>query len=452
MGGIGKNIISLALLVTLWQAAPARCEPPGEIPLTLEQAISRGLEVNVNVLVAESKVAEAAGAKERQLSAYLPHARIETPFTYQSVNIRAQGIDFPNVPAVVGPFTTWDFRAYADQSILDLQAYHRIKASDRDHQASRADYQDVRCQVIRLVAGQYLDVQSLLAQEEAARTRVFTSETLEKLARDQHDHGLATGVDVLRAQVQLANDRQALLVADNAVKLALMTLARTLGLPPATPLQISEPLQFRSLDTPVIEDAVTAALMQRGDYRSLSLQRASLDEQIKAARARYYPKLVLTGNYGGSGLHLSELQPTGAIKIDLLFTIFDLDREGERKELDSRLTRIDAQLADQRLGIEQEVRGALLNLESAAQQVQVARAGLELAERELKMSEDRFRHGVTDNIEVVNAQDARARAQQNRILALTSHADAKIALARALGDTELTYRSFLGIHEKTAGR
>ena len=445
MGGVRYSLICTAVSVFLCNAAPSHAEPPTPVEISLKDAIRRGLDANLDVLVSGGKVAEAQGAHERQLARYLPHARFDTPFAYQSVNIKAQGIDFPGVPSVVGPFTTWDFRAYADQSIVDLEAYHSIKAAKSDKQASIEDYRDVRCQVIRLVAGQYLEVQSLLAQTEAVQSRVATSDTLEILARDRHDQGVATGVDVLRAQVQLANDRQSLLLTRNAVKLSAMALARTIGLPPGTPLQIAEPLGFKKLRPPEIEEAVTEALMRRGDYRSLALQRASLEEQIKASRARYYPRLVLSGNYGESGQHLGELEPTGAIRIDLLFTIFDLDRSGERRQLDSRLSEVQARLADQRRGIEQEVRGALLNLDSAADQVQVAEDGLGLAQRELEMASDRFRNGMADNIEVVNAQDALARAQQNRIMALTSYADSKIALARALGDTELTYRRFLGI-------
>ena len=426
-------------------AVSAFCEQGAPYRLTLGEAIRKGVEANVSVLVAGTRVMEADGSRERRRSAYLPHVRIETPFAYQTVNIKAQGIDFPGAPSVVGPFTTWDFRAYADQTLLDLQSYHSLKASEKDQLARRDDYRDVRSLVIRQVADFYLNTEAAIAQVDAARSRVNNSETLEKLARDQHDAGVATGLDVLRAQVQLANDRQVLLVAQNAVKLSSMTLARSIGLSPGTPLELAETLEFKKLETPQIEAAVTAALEDRADYRSLHAQRESLEEQFKASRSRYLPKLTLSGNYGGSGQHQGEIEPSGAIKVNLVLSLFDLDREGERHEIDSRLQRIDQQIADQRFGVEQDVREALLNLTSAAEQAVVAQAGLELAVRELELASDRFKHGVANNVEVVNAQDSLARAQQNRIIALTSHVDAKIALARALGDTEKTYKVFLGI-------
>lgn len=435
------SIVSLLTMAVL----PASGEPLPPYRLTLEEAIQKGLQANVSVQVAGTRITEAEGARERRLSAYLPHARIETPFAYQTVNIKAQGISFPNVPSVVGPFTTYDFRAYADQTLLDFQSYHSLKASEKDQAATRNDYQDVRNLIIRQIAGLYLDAESAAAQVDAARSRVDKAETLEKLARDQHEAGLATGLDVLRAQVQLANDRQGLVVAENVLKQALMALARNIGLSPGTALELADSLKFKAMAAPQTGQALDAALESRSDYRSLISQRESLEEQRKASWSRYLPRLTLSGHYGGNGQRLSEIEPTGMIRANLIFTIFDLDREGERKEIESRLKRIEQRITDMRLGIEQDIMESTLNLEAAADEVSVARAGLELAERELQLAGDRFSHGVANNIEVVAAQDALARAQQNSIAALTRHADAKIALARALGDTESIYRSFLGI-------
>jgi outer membrane protein TolC len=414
----------------------------------MDDAINRGLRANVNVVNAETRVSEAAGTRERRLSAYLPHLHIETPFSYQTRNLKAQGINFPGIPTVVGPFTSYDFRLYGDQTLFDLQSYHSITASEKDAQARRNDYEDIRSQVIRQVAVYYIAAQYAAARVETADSQTRKSESLEKLARDQRDAGLADGLDVLRAQVQLANDRQNLLVAANAAKQSLLVLARTVGLDPGTPLTLADRLAFKSLEPPQIEEAVKNALELRPDYRSLYAQRESLEEQLKSNRSRYLPKIAASGNYGGSGQNLGDIESTGAIMVNLVVTLFDADRKGERLELENRLKRIDQQIADQRRGIEEDIREALLNLESSAQQVTVAESGQELAERELKYAEDRFGNGVANNVEVIIAQDSLARARDNRLNALALHAEAKIALARALGDTEKVYRQFLGIHQQ----
>ena len=171
----------------------------------------------------------------------------------------------------------------------------------------------------------------------------------------------------------------------------------------------------------------------------------ALVEQRKASRARYLPQLSLGGNYGAIGRTLAGLRGTGAIEARLSVTLFDRDREGERQQIDSRIQRIDDQMADLRLGIEQEIRDAELTLESAAEEVQVAQSAEGLAQRELKLARDRFQAGVTNNIEVITAQDSLSRALENTIVALTRHADAKIALALALGATEQNYQRYLGL-------
>jgi len=435
-----KSLAVLSLILLPAQLVCADSPPP--CPLTMDEAITRGLQANINVLVSGTRVDEAAGTRQRRLSAYLPHLRIETPVAYQTRNLRAQGISFPGVPSIVGPFTTYDFRLYGDQTIFDLQSYHNIKASEKDQLSRRNDYEEARSQVVRQIAVTYITAAYAAAKVETAESRVRTSEALEKLAADQRRVGVADGLDLLRAQVQLANDRQNLLVARNSLQQTLLVLARGIGIDLATPLTISDKLTFRKLEPPRIGEAVRDALESRPDYRSLLSQRDSLEEQLKASRSRYLPKVTLSGNYGGSGLELSSIEPSGVIQGNLVLSLFDLDRKGERLELENRLKRVEQQIADQRRGVEQDIREALLNLDSAGEQVVVAGSGLELAERELAFASDRFRNGVANNIEVVTAQDALARALDNRINAVAQHAEAKIALARALGGTEKNYRLF----------
>jgi outer membrane protein TolC len=344
----------------------------------------------------------------------------------------------------VGPFSNYDFRVYGEQNLVDLQSYRGWKASERALDAGKMDYQDARDLIVRAIAGLYLNAQSAGARVDTAQSRVTASDVLYKLAKDRHDAGTATGVDVLRSQVQLANDKQALLVAQNQYKQSLLALARNLGMRPSTPLELAERLRYQPLTQPQAESLVPSALLARPDYLSLASQHQGLVEQQRANHARSLPKLSINGNYGGLGRSIGSVQGTGIIQGQIDFTVFDRDRSGEAQELASRVKRIDDQIADLRRGIEEEVQEALLNLESAAAQVAVAKEGQDLAERELELARDRFQSGTTNNVEVVTAQDELARAQENYILAVSSHADAKFALARALGDTEKNIGQYLG--------
>jgi len=224
----------------------------------------------------------------------------------------------------------------------------------------------------------------------------------------------------------------------------LLTLARNLGMNPATSLELAEPLHYGPLSQPEIDALTSASLLARADYLSLASQRQALIEQQSANHARSLPKLSVNGNFGGIGRSVSGVSPTGLIQGQIDFTVFDRDRNGEAVELANRLKRIDDQIADLRRGIEEDLRVALLNLDSATEQVSVAREGQELAQRELELAQDRFRSGTVNNVEVVTAQDELARAEENYILAVSSHVDAKFALARAMGDTEKNILAFMG--------
>lgn len=411
--------------------------------LTLHEAIQKGLQANVSVLTAGTRVDEAEATRLRRLAAaLLPRLTAQSYANVQNRDLRAFGISIPGMPEVVGPFSNYYVGFAGQQNLVDLASYRSVKASERAVDASRADDQDARDLVVRAIAAYYLNAESAAARAKAAKSRVTDSTALLKLARDKHDAGTATGVDVLRAEVQLANDKQALLVAENQMKQALIALARNLGLSPGVPLELAEELRFEALDKSDASALTTGAIQMRADVASLESQRRGLLEQQRANAARFYPKLSLNGNFGGIGRSVGGMQGTGLLQGQVDFTVFDRDREGEAQELASRVRRIDDQIADLRRGVEEDVREALLNLQSAAEQVDVAKDGQQLAQRELELAQDRFETGAANNIEVVTAQDELARAEENYILAVTSHVDAKFALARALGNTEKNIEQF----------
>lgn len=438
------GLISVAI-TTLSCVGAVAAQQSSAYRITLREAIEKGLQANLSVLVADTRVQEAEGTRVRRLSAtLLPRVRAQSYANLQNRNLQAFGISAPGFPALVGPFSNYDFRVAADQNVFDLQSYRGWKASQNAVEASKMDYQDARDLIVRAIAGLYLDAQSAAARVNAAQSRVNDSQALYQLANSKHNAGTATGVDLLRSQVQLANDKQALLAAQNQYKQSLLVLARNLGMSPNTPLELAEQLVYQPLAAATAETLVGSALVARPDYLSLASQRQELVEQQRASRARYLPKFGINGNIGELGRSIGGAQATYLIQGQVDFTVFDRDRSGEAQELASRVQRIDDQIADLRRGMEQEIRSALLNLQSTADQVAVAQQGQDLAQRELQLTQDRFRSGVTNNVEVVTAQDELARAQENYILAVSSYADAKFALARAAGGTEKNLDQYLG--------
>jgi outer membrane protein TolC len=445
--GSFKTAIPLFMLALLSIGIPAPCwaQQATTYKLTLQDAIHKALQANLNVLLAESRVDESEGARQRSMSAaLLPRISAQTYANVQNRNLNALGISAPGLPAVVGPFSNYDARIYAQQNVLDLTAYRTFKASESAVEAGKLDERDARDFIVRVTAALYLNAQTAASRAETAQSRVNDSNTLLKLATDKHDAGTATGVDVLRAQVQLANEQQSLLVAQNDLRQAFLTLARNMGVSTGTSFELAEPLQYRALTQSEPDVLLSDALKTRADYLSFAKQRETLLEQQRANHARSFPKVSLNGNIGELGRSIGGMTTTGLIQGQVDFTVFDRDRDGEAMQIASRIKRVDAQIADLQRGVEQDIRQALLNLDSAAQQVNVAGQGEQLARRELTLAQDRFQAGTTNNVEVITAQDELARADENYIIAVTRHVDAKCALARALGDTEKNIQRFLG--------
>jgi len=250
--------------------APVHAQQTAPRRLTLREAISLALKQNLSVRVASAQVEELEGTRERRGASLLPHVNGNSLANRENIDLRAMGISFPTIPpimgitfptipAVVGPFAHYDFRLSASQSLIDRHSYHNWKASEKQEEAAKLDYQDARDLVIRQGAGLYLDAQASAAEAAAAESRVTTSETLEKLARDQHAQGLATAVDVVRAQVQLARDQQNLLVARNTYQTSLLVLAHFLGLSPGAPLDLAEPLKFHHVESTDADQALHSA-------------------------------------------------------------------------------------------------------------------------------------------------------------------------------------------------
>jgi outer membrane protein TolC len=130
----------------------------------------------------------------------------------------------------------------------------------------------------------------------------------------------------------------------------------------------------------------------------------------------------------------------------LKFNIFDGGRIGaDEIQAKAALKQRQDELADLGGQIDYQIRAAFLDLQSAADQVTVAKSNLELANETLAQSRDRFTAGVTDNIEVVQAQQSVAGANDNLIFALYAHNLAKVALARALGAAEQGIRKFMEV-------
>jgi outer membrane protein TolC len=355
-------------------------------------------------------------------------------------NLAAVGIqiDTPipgfQIPTFVGPFSTLDARVSATQTVFDLSTYRRFQASKVGVSAARSDVNRSAEQVAAQVARAYLAAVRADADVETAKSNVTLSEAVLKQAENQKAAGTGTGIEITRSRVQLANDRQRLLVAENARRAASLQLLRAIGLRLDTELVLTDKLQYIPVDAVTLEQAKAQALSTRPDLEAQRERESTARISASATKMERLPTVAAFGDYGSSGTWIDNALPTRTVGISLRVPLFDGGRrEARRAESDSQYRAEKVKTNDLKEQIELDVRLALDELHSAEEQVRVAREGLGLAENELAQARRRFDAGVAIGLEVTDAQSRLARARDNQTAALYNYNVGRIDLAQAMG-------------------
>jgi len=438
-----RNLILYVGLVCL--SGLLQAQTPAPRKLSLEEAIQLGLKNNLASLQAETSNGLARLERIRALSALLPTVNASAGEYVQEINLATFGFRFPGFPTIIGPFGYSDARASASVNLLDWSARKNLRAAEQNQKAVELSGQDARDLVVEAVANSYLSIIAAGARVEAARSEAATAQALYERARDQHAAGVSPAIDELRSQVEWKSRQQQLLAAQNLFAKDKLTLARVTGLPPAQDFELSDSAPYAPLEGHTPEQMLDRAHQSRGDYLSLKAQIQAAESARDAALAERYPKLALEGNYGASGVNVGQLHPTFAFVGSVKVNVFDGGRiHADVAQADIEIRRRKDELGSLDQHIDVDIRSALLDLKSAADQVAVARDNLDVANQTLTQARDRFTAGVTDNIEVVQAQDAVANAQEALISSMYAHNLAKVTLARAVGMTDTNLKQFMG--------
>jgi outer membrane protein TolC len=420
------------------------------LALTLRDAIDRGLKANLGLLVSDSTNEAARGQRLQSLSALLPQFHAQGGETIEQINLKTIGFNFSipgaAIPSIVGPFHYTDVRAYASWDAYDYSAQKTFRSAEENKRAAQLSVADARDLVVQATASAYLQIVADASRIEAIRFQVQTSQALYDRAVDQQNAGTAAGIDVLRSQVELKQQQQRLLAQNNQFDKDKLALSRVIGLPPGQEFNLSETAPFSPLTSLTQDQALTTALAQRPDYQSYQARVRAAEDAVKAARGERYPTAGVTADYGDVGPTLATSHGTFTFVASAKVNLFDGGRiSGDEIQAKAVLKQRQDELGDLAGEIDYQVRAAFLDLRTAAEQVTVARDNLDLANQTLTQAQDRFTAGVTDNIEVVQAQESVATANDNLIAALYAHNLAKIDLARALGGAEQGIQKFMEV-------
>jgi outer membrane protein len=410
--------------------------------LTLKKAVEIALEPegNARVQIAEQMTRQAQARSGQARASLLPDLSGSLARQSQTRNLAAMGIriqvPIPGFvfPTFVGPFSVVDARASVAQSIFDFSAIRRFQASRAGVRMAGAESDTAREQAAEQVARAYMAAMRADASLETAQANVKLAESLVKLAEDQKAAGTGTGIEVTRALVQLANERQRLLVAENEQSRTRLQLLKALGLPLDTEVELADKLGYVQVPDVAVERARAAALESRPDWKAQQRREESARLNYSATKMERLPSLAGFADYGAMGTGFDAALPTRTYGVALRVPVFDGGRrDARRAESFAQLRQEQIRGGDLREQIELEIRVARNSLRSAEEQVRAAEEGLKLAEDELAQARRRYEAGVTSGIEVTDAQTRLARAQENRIAALFSHNMARLDLAAATG-------------------
>jgi outer membrane protein TolC len=436
---------------TVQGSVPSGPTSPTPLALGFEDAIQRGLRSNLGLLESQTASQTARAERIQALSALLPQVTGTLSQTGEQFNLKTLGFNFaPNpyltIPSVVGPFSYSNVQVNVSQRIFDWNARKNLKSARANEEAAVLSVQGARDLVVQAVANAYLLVIADASRVESVKAQVATDEALYKRAEDQHTAGTAAGIDVLRAQVQLKTEQQVLLAQQNQFEKDKLALGRAIGLAPGQVFDLAEKTPFSPLTGITEEQALRSALETRPDYQSSKKLVEAAQRAVEAARAEWYPTVDFSGFYGDTGPSFANSHGVFTVIGSLNFNIYTGGRiHADVERAKATLKQRSDELADQGAQIQVEVRDAFLDLKSAADQVAVARDNLVLSNQTLEQARDRFAAGVSDNIEVVQAQGSVAVANDNLIAALYAHNVAKVELARALGMAERELRKFIEV-------
>ncbi len=428
-------------------SVPEAKPTPGVLHLTFSDAIERALRQNLAGLLSEYNTIESRGQKWQQLSDLLPNVNGDVQETRQKLSTEAEGFSaklLPGLPPIIGPYSYFDVRASATQRVFDWKAIQKYRVSVIGESVAKFNLKDARDLVVLATGNAYLQATAGAARVETAQAQVETAHALYEKAVAQQHAGVAPAIDTLRAQVEYQARQQQLIAATNDFAKQKISLARVIGLAPGQEFELADKGPYEAFPIPDLETSLQRAYSLRSDYKAARDRLVAAQLERSAATAGYFPTLDMAVNFGEIGPAPGDVLPTYGIVGTLNIPIFQGGKvHGDVLKAEASLRQAQAQMADVRGQIDQDIRNALLDLKSSSDQVEVAQSSVNLAEQALTQSQDRFSAGVTDNLELVQAQEAVAAAHESLISSLYLHNLAKVSFARALGRAEEGVREYL---------
>lgn len=436
----GPKIVIILMMIFLGGTG-VLAQETRPLKLTLHDAVALALKQNPQTLVSEFQAKEVGEQRTVALAGLLPQVSADANETRLRENLEALfGKPVSGFPTVLGPFSVFAVGTQFTVPILDISAIRTWQASKLDANAARDQYQVTREEVALMVTTEYLNILRAAADVRAAESRVQLAQALYDQANDLQKNGAGTGIDTLRSNVELQNEKQRLIETDTEHDVAIFQLQRLLGVDPKQQIELSDEMSFYETPEISVDNSLDKAWQSRPEMRQLNEAVSAAEARRRAAWDTHLPTVDANGFWEEQGLQPSSVIPVYTYEAEIKVPIFSGGRtHAQVKEAEYEVDKLKQQRLDMRNEIAVEVRTAFAQLESARRQVDVAKQGLDLAQQEVQQARDRFAAGVANNVEVVQAQDALSRANDNQITALYAYNTARANLAHSVGQMEMLY-------------
>ena len=427
---------------------------PGPLPLSMDDAIERGLKRNLQIELSQQNERYVHGQLLTVKNSLLPSMTAKAQTGTQEINLAALGfkpgsLEGLGIPA--GTFksivkvSTTSAQLSLNQQLFNVPAYFLYRAAQKSETAASLTTLNTRGSVALLVGTQYLLALADAAQIENAQALVKSDEVQLQQAVASHEAGVGTNLDELRARVQLQTQQQVLINAENTFAKDKIQLNRLIGLPAEQELKLTDAAPFAEFAEMPLEQAMALAFERRKDLLSLQAQLEVAERTRKAVKYERLPALSFDGYYGvlgeTQGLYHGVFSAAGKMK----FPIFQEGQlRGELEVAEAQKHALQQQIDSLKVTIEQQIRASMLDVQASTDLVKVAQSNVGLATEQLQQASDRFAAGVDDNLPVVQAAATLADAQSRLVNTLYQYNQSKLQLARNTGVVETQYKVYLG--------
>ena len=430
------------------------------LPLSLDEAVRRGLDTNLGLKEAEAGETALHGQELEALQEFLPTVTVSGGTGVHEYDLAALGFG----PGVIKEFSAFfppsmnsssvslitkadvtNGQVNYDQTLYSGPVINGYKAIRAAQQVAHFQKMTARGEVVQQVATAYLRVIAAASEVDNERELLEADRVLMEQTEARHAAGTAARVDELRTQVEFDQQQQRLLASENARQKDEILLKREIGVAPGQKMQLTDPAPYGDLVEQSEQEMLRTAYANRQDFQNLTQQARANYYVMKARESERLPTLSFSGNYGvtsvsGVGAH-GTMMAMGKLQVPIFR---EASLRGETDVARAQLDGVERQLAALRAQIVEQVKASQLDAESAKKLLDVAKSNVDLARQAMDDETDRYKAGVDDTLPLVRAQADLAAAESNLVQSLYQYNLTKLALARSTGVIELQYRNYLG--------